>query len=64
MKEKMYKIASGQIENPSLTLEVDGQIQEFFGREAKCFAFGFLVGLKSAQVVLTDETEDENIHDR
>ena len=49
MRESLYLIASGQIENPSIELEVDGERQSFFGRDAKVFAFGMLAGLKAAK---------------
>ena len=49
MKDLAYKVASGQIENPSITLEVDGESQVFSGRDAKVFCFGYLTGLKAAK---------------
>ena len=48
MKELAYKVASGQIENPKITLEVDGEQQVFEGRDAKVFCFGYLTGLKAS----------------
>ncbi|MCB5226241.1 hypothetical protein JAO78_005365 [Alishewanella sp. 16-MA] len=49
MKELAYKVASGQIENPKVTLEVDGEKQVFEWREAKVFCFGYLTGLKASK---------------
>jgi hypothetical protein len=49
MKEIAYKVASGQIENPSITIEVDGESQTFSGRDAKVFCFGYLTGLRGAK---------------
>ncbi len=49
MKELAYKVASDQIENPSITLEVNGDKIKFDGREAKVFCFGYLAGLKAAK---------------
>ncbi len=45
-KEMMYKIATGRIENPSIELEIDGELQKFEGRDANLFAFGVLAGMK------------------
>lgn len=61
MKELAYKIASGQIENPSITLEVNGEKQEFSGRDAKVFCFGYLTGLRAAKQAPT--VEDRTIED-
>lgn len=49
MKELAYKIANGQIENPSITLELGGGKVKFDGREAKIFCYGYLAGLKAAE---------------
>jgi hypothetical protein len=49
MKELAYKVASGQIENPKITLEVDGEEQVFEGRDARVFCFGYLTGLKASK---------------
>jgi hypothetical protein len=49
MKELAYKVASGQIENPKITLEVDGEKQVFEGRDARVFCFGYLAGLKASK---------------
>ena len=46
-KDSLYKIATGQISEPLLELEVDGNIQVFRGRDAKVFAFGMLAGMKA-----------------
>lgn len=48
-RQALYEVASGQIENPSIEIEVDGETQKFEGRDARCFAFGMLAGLKAAR---------------
>ena len=48
MKELAYKVASGQIDKPKITLEVDGEQQVFEGRDAKVFCFGYLTGIKAS----------------
>ena len=61
MKELAYKVASGQIENPSITLEGNGESQVFHGRDAKVFCFGYLTGLKASEAPPTVDdctTED------
>jgi hypothetical protein len=55
MKDLAYKVASGQIENPSITIEVDGESQVFSGRDARVFCFGYLTGLKASKHAPTVE---------
>lgn len=58
-KKVLYEMASGKIENPSLELEVEGEIQKFEGRDARVFAFGMLAGIKAATDGMNVErTED------
>lgn len=45
-KELLYKIATGQIEDPKLDIECDGETQTFEGRDARVFSFGALFGMK------------------
>jgi hypothetical protein len=47
-RQALYEVASGKIENPSIEIKVEGEVQRFEGRDAKCFAFGMLAGLKAA----------------
>lgn len=61
MKELAYQVASGQIENPVITLEVDGEKQVFAGRDAKVFCFGYLTGLKASKQPLT--IDDRTVKD-
>jgi hypothetical protein len=44
--DSLYQVASGQIENPSIELEIEGEKQKFEGRDARVFAIGILAGLK------------------
>ena len=59
-KEMMYKVASGQIAYPKLTLTVDGEQQIFEGRDAKVFAVGYLLGLRAGRdgIIIFDSTTD------
>ena len=57
MKKLAYDIAAGKIENPSITLEVNGETQTFSGRDAKFFCFGYLVGLRASEVTVDDRVE-------
>jgi len=61
-KAVMYKVASGQIAEPRLTLTVDGEQQVFEGRDAKVFAFGYLAGCKAAEqgACVDDATEQDD----
>jgi hypothetical protein len=60
MKEIAYKVASGQIENPSITIEINGESQNFSGRDAKVFCFGYLAGLRGAknEIAVQDMTTE------
>ncbi len=49
IKKALYLVASGQIEQPSIELEVNGEKQTFSGRDAEFFAFGMLAGLKASK---------------
>ena len=44
--DTLYQIASGQIDKPSVGMEIDGEVQKFEGRDARVFAIGVLAGLK------------------
>lgn len=61
-KELMYKVASGQIAEPKLTLTVDGEQQIFEGRDARVFALGYLAGCKAMEqgVSIDDSTEQSD----
>lgn len=58
LRASMLLIASGQIENPGIEMEVEGEMMSFSGREAKVFAVGVLTGLKA---VVSDVTLDNSI---
>ena len=60
-KGSMYKVASGQIAEPELTLEIDGESQVLKGMDARIFAFGYLAGLKAARegINIEDATYSE-----
>ena len=47
LRNYLYDVASGEIEDPSLTLMIDGMEHTFKGAEAKVFAFGMLAGMKA-----------------
>ena len=59
-KELLYKIASGQIAEPKLELESDGEVQIFVGRDAKIFAFGALFGMKVSSPETSVNVKDLN----
>lgn len=46
-KDSMYEIAKGNIENPTITLGTGDEEMIFEGHNARIFATGVLVGLKS-----------------
>lgn len=46
-KDAMYKIAQGQIEQPKIEIESEGEIMVFTGKDARCFAIGVLTGLRA-----------------
>lgn len=60
-KRTMYLVASGQISEPELELEVEGEYQVFKGHDAKVFAFGYLTGFKAmtSAVTLKDDTIEQ-----
>ena len=60
MKEEAYKVASGEIENPVLTLEVNGEVEIIKGRDARYFCFGYLFALKSEREGLSLDNRVEN----
>lgn len=47
-KEIMFKIASGKIAFPSLTIAADGEQMTIKGDSCRYFAIGYLLGLKEA----------------
>lgn len=59
-KDLLYKIASGQIAEPKLELESDGDVQIFEGRDAKIFAFGALFGMKVSSPETSVNVKDLN----
>ena len=58
--ELMRKLAMGEIENPSLTLTVNGQSMTIAGEETKFFAIGYLTGAKNAPV--ENNTSEVSVH--
>ena len=47
LRNSLFRVASGDIKDPSLTITVNGMDQEFIGRDAKVLAFGMLLGMKA-----------------
>ena len=41
-----YEIASGQVDNPVIKIDVGEESAELEGDEARCFAMGYLSGLE------------------
>lgn len=58
LKETLMKLASGEIDEPYLELEIEGEMQAFEDRDAKVFAFGMLAGMKSAESNVTVNCDD------
>lgn len=48
-KDGMYEIAKGNIENPVITIESEGEEMVFKGNNARIFAIGVLVGLRDKE---------------
>ena len=59
-RETLYLVASGEIESPSLELEVNGHKEIFDGHDARVFAFGVLAGLKIGEYESSDNVTIKN----
>ena len=47
LRNSLFRVATGDLKDPTLTITVDGMDHEFIGKEAKVFAFGMLLGMKA-----------------
>jgi hypothetical protein len=58
IKDTLMKLVSGEIDEPYLELEIEGELQKFEGRDAKVFAFGMLAGMKASESNVTVNCDD------
>ena len=47
LRNSLFRVATGDLKDPTLTITVDGMDHEFIGKEAKVLAFGMLLGMKA-----------------